>query len=120
MENTNLNKQSTPTPSTTANVAGTGTGIAQGHMNGARAGQKPDLSAQEDLSLDNPEKHMSKSDEDLAEYDSRKQNFGSDDFLADDSEEQPTSERDQKYAATLKALDKNEKENTDENLNTKH
>lgn len=105
----NKQDQTTPTPSTTANVSGVGTGITQGHMNGARAGQKPDLSAQEDLSLDHPEKRMSKSDEDLAEYDSHEQDFGSDDFLADDQDEQPVSKRDQKYAATLKALDKNTK-----------
>jgi hypothetical protein len=87
----NKQDQTTPTPSTTAN--------------GARAGQKPDASAQEDLSLDHPEKRLSKSDEDLAEYDSHEQAFGSDDFLANDQEEQSVSKRDQKYAATLKALE---------------
>lgn len=105
----NKQDQTTPTPSTTANVASAGTGIAQGNMNGARAVQKPDVSAQEDLSLDHPEKRLSKSDEDLAEYDSHEQDFGSDDFLADDGEQLATSKRDQKYAATLKALEENKK-----------
>jgi len=104
--------ETTPTSSTTANATSVGTGIAQGNMNGARAGQKPDLSANEDLALDNPERHLSKSDEDLAEYDSHEIKVGSDDFLADDQDEQPLSERDRKYAATAKALAKNEKENT--------
>lgn len=63
MENKQDQKQfaSTPTPSIIANVGIVGTGISQGNLNGARAGQKS-VDSEQDSYLDRAENHMSKAD----------------------------------------------------------